>query len=267
MLSSLILPFITVLLLLRLPYSEAFIIGGRFIGSPVATIRNKQPRVGSSISVLKSYHNKYYNNGDKDNDNDDNENIRRLLDDGIIITNDSSVDDDGENNSFTRRDALRNGFLLSTVGLLSQTFTAEHSNAAATTATENKDQERIDTVDHNNNTIEYDCLQDLPPISSNSIRLYLCRHGQTTENNRLRIAQGSRVDPPINNNGIKQGTNLGVALSFVPAPKPELFFSSSLRRAQMTAHLAAEGQRPSRERPRSPRQLSVLAEVDFGSFV
>lgn len=36
------------------------------------------------------------------------------------------------------------------------------------------------------------CLSDLPPILPYSVRLYLCRHGQT-EYNRLKLIQGSRI--------------------------------------------------------------------------
>jgi Histidine phosphatase superfamily (branch 1) len=60
--------------------------------------------------------------------------------------------------------------------------------------------------------VDLRCLADLPTIPSDSIRIYLCRHGQT-ENNRLRKVQGARVDPPINDNGRIQATNLGRALA------------------------------------------------------
>ena len=124
-----------------------------------------------------------------------------------------------------------------------------------------------------NTEVDLDCLRDLPPLSDDSIRLYLCRHGQT-ENNRLRIVQGARVDPPINGNGKAQATNLGLALARA-APKPELFFSSSLLRAKMTAEIAANVESdgtvvtnsPSSASSSSsvtPRQLSALAEIDFG---
>ncbi|KAI2490483.1 hypothetical protein MHU86_24106 [Fragilaria crotonensis] len=54
-----------------------------------------------------------------------------------------------------------------------------------------------------------DCLLDLPPKPKDVVRLYLCRHGQT-ENNRLHIVQGSRVDPPLNNNGVLMAERLAV---------------------------------------------------------
>ena len=51
-----------------------------------------------------------------------------------------------------------------------------------------------------------DCLADLPPIPTNCVRLYLCRHGQT-EYNRLKKIQGSRIDAPLNDTGRKQATH------------------------------------------------------------
>ena len=114
-----------------------------------------------------------------------------------------------------------------------------------------------------NTEVDLDCLKDLPPIEGDYIRLYLCRHGQT-ENNRLRIVQGARVDPPVNINGEAQATNLGLALGRAD-PKPELFFSSSLLRAKMTAEIAANANLPASSIGRvKPKQLSSLAEIDFG---
>jgi len=123
-----------------------------------------------------------------------------------------------------------------------------------------------------NTEVDLDCLTDLPPISENSIRIFFCRHGQT-ENNRLRIVQGARVDPPVNINGRAQATNLGLALKRAD-PKPELFFSSPLLRAQMTAEIAASASSNDRIETDSsstsskylvkPKQLSALAEIDFG---
>jgi len=123
-----------------------------------------------------------------------------------------------------------------------------------------------------NTKVELDSLKDLPPISENCIRLYLCRHGQT-ENNRLRIVQGARVDPPLNINGKSQATNLGLALGRAD-PKPKIFFSSSLLRAKMTADLAANVNDPdpaeidfssvSSKKRIISRQLAALAEIDFG---
>lgn len=104
----------------------------------------------------------------------------------------------------------------------------------------------------------FDSLLDLPPISQDCVRLFLCRHGQT-ENNRLRKVQGARVDPPINENGIQQAENLGRALSRLH-PSPTVFFSSNLQRAKMTAKIASTQVDSSI----SINQLDCLAEVDFG---
>jgi hypothetical protein len=106
---------------------------------------------------------------------------------------------------------------------------------------------------------DIDCLLDLPPIPEGCVRIFLCRHGQT-ENNRLRKVQGARVDPPINDNGILQATNMGKALSCTN-PRPRSFFSSNLQRAKMTAEIAANQVDSTMA---APRQLSSLAEVDFG---
>ena len=111
-----------------------------------------------------------------------------------------------------------------------------------------------------------DCLLDLPPIPKDHVRIFLCRHGQT-ENNRLRKVQGARVDPPINDNGILQATNMGKALSKVNPTPQSPFFSSNLKRAQMTAEIASN-QINNAGNNNIPKplitQLSSLAEVDFG---
>eukprot|EP00980_Cylindrotheca_fusiformis_P027429 scaffold20430_cov120-Cylindrotheca_fusiformis.AAC.3 len=103
-----------------------------------------------------------------------------------------------------------------------------------------------------------DCLRDLPPLDSDCVRLYLCRHGQT-ENNRLRKVQGARVDPPINNNGYIQARNAGKAMSRAH-PRPQIFYCSDLQRSRMTAELASSEINPKI----SPRQVELLREVDFG---
>lgn len=105
---------------------------------------------------------------------------------------------------------------------------------------------------------DFDCLLDLPSVAKDHVRLYLCRHGQT-ENNRLRKVQGARVDPPVNDNGALQALNLGKALARAD-PCPQVFFSSNLERARMTAGIAAKQVDPNIQ----PRQLPPLAEVDFG---
>ena len=103
-------------------------------------------------------------------------------------------------------------------------------------------------------------LDDLPPISADYVRLFICRHGQT-ENNRLQKVQGARLDPDINENGREQAWLLGKALSHAPSP-PTHIYHSPLKRAQQTATLAAskfDGVQP----PTS--QLDDIQEIDFGA--
>ena len=106
-------------------------------------------------------------------------------------------------------------------------------------------------------TYDVKCLADLPPLEKDSVRLYLCRHGQT-ENNRLKIMQGARINPPINDNGILQAQRLGMALSnSLPSP-PETVLHSPLVRARMTAQEAAN------QFPQMPnlRVLDTLSEAN-----
>ena len=125
--------------------------------------------------------------------------------------------------------------------------------------------------------VDLNCLTNLPPVPSDMVRIYFCRHGQT-ENNRLRKVQGARVDPPLNDNGMKQATNLGQAIalslscqsgpSHSVQPKAPLIFSSNLQRAKTTASLVSQQLVSSSSNTSSsrnlPRQLSDLGEIDFG---
>jgi Histidine phosphatase superfamily (branch 1) len=112
------------------------------------------------------------------------------------------------------------------------------------------------------------CLQDLPPYDpKTTVRLYFCRHGET-ENNRLNIIQGARIDPPINGNGMKQATLLGLALSNARLP-PSLVLHSPLLRAKQTAWLVSEqllAVKSSENKRIEMRVVKDLAEVDFGSM-
>lgn len=101
-------------------------------------------------------------------------------------------------------------------------------------------------------------LLGLPQKSPNSVRLFLCRHGQT-ENNRLHITQGSRVDPPLNQNGILMAERLGQALSRTQQPL-SLIYHSPLLRAKQTAQIAAL----QFSHPPRIQLLQELAEMDFG---
>jgi broad specificity phosphatase PhoE len=105
-----------------------------------------------------------------------------------------------------------------------------------------------------------DCLQDLPPKAPNTVRLYLCRHGQT-ENNRLHMVQGSRVDPPLNTNGILMANRLGETLKRIIPKENFRIYHSPLLRAQQTAECI-------RSQCHIPKYLlqtlPTLAEIDFG---
>lgn len=106
----------------------------------------------------------------------------------------------------------------------------------------------------------YTCLADLPPIPDDSVRIYLCRHGQT-ENNRLRLVQGSRMNPPLNTVGVEQARRLGQALAAASVP-PTALFHSSLERARQTANVAAAVQGSVATTPTAV--LKSVAEIDFG---
>lgn len=112
-------------------------------------------------------------------------------------------------------------------------------------------------------TMPYDleCLLDLPPVDEDSVRIYLCRHAQT-ENNRLRLVQGARVDPPINYNGVQQSLRLGSALAKLEDKCPPLVYHSNLARSRETAEYAA---RNIVDKTITLNELPTLGEVDFGS--
>lgn len=82
------------------------------------------------------------------------------------------------------------------------------------------------------------CLLDLPPVDPGSVRIFLCRHGQT-DNNKYHLVQGARIDPPLNDTGRSMARRLGAALSFLPdGVAPTVAAHSLLRRAKETATLA-----------------------------
>ena len=103
-----------------------------------------------------------------------------------------------------------------------------------------------------------DCLSDLPPLAADSVRIYLCRHAET-ENNRLGLVQGARIDPPINTRGRAQAQRMGEALSRA-STQPSIFLHSPLLRATQTTELAAAAM----SRAPTVTAESSLAEVDFG---
>ncbi|KAL7453710.1 hypothetical protein ACHAWC_005362 [Mediolabrus comicus] len=96
-------------------------------------------------------------------------------------------------------------------------------------------------------------------------RLYLCRHGQT-ENNRLRMMQGARVDPPINSNGYEQAERLGIAVARLRdvdnINSPTIVTHSKLRRAKETASILTSYATSSSKE----EGITSLGEVDFGDL-
>jgi broad specificity phosphatase PhoE len=122
---------------------------------------------------------------------------------------------------------------------------------------------------------DYDCLLDLPPVMPDCARLYLCRHGQT-ENNRLHLVQGARVDPSINNCGIEQAQRLGMTVSRLSFNSeggvaiPGVVTHSKMRRARETAEIltsvASERWTKTTPQPKLLGQVPSLGEVDFGSL-
>jgi len=128
-------------------------------------------------------------------------------------------------------------------------------------------------------TGNFDSLLDLPPITPGCVRLYLCRHGQT-ENNRLNLVQGARVDPPINGNGYEQARRLGTAVGRLANDNvvPRLAAHSNLRRARETAevltstaaasssHSSAVGGNKEQSNMKIYGEVPSLGEVDFGSL-
>jgi Histidine phosphatase superfamily (branch 1) len=124
-----------------------------------------------------------------------------------------------------------------------------------------------DTTLSTADTTMIDCLSDLPKLDTKKfVRLFLCRHGET-ENNRLQIVQGARIDAPINENGQRQAMLLGLALLQAPEP-PEVFFHSPMIRAQQTAEIAARQYRTVSSSRLPPLiALSSLKELDFGATI
>ena len=139
-------------------------------------------------------------------------------------------------------------------------------------------------------TPNLNCLTDLPPITPDHVRVFLCRHGQT-EFNRLNKVQGSRIDPPLNDTGRRMATRLGKALGAVNVEndpfQPNIVFHSQLQRARETANIASRTLETSQTRGKSffetededilksfeeeqtsserLKLLTTLGEVDFGS--
>jgi broad specificity phosphatase PhoE len=111
-----------------------------------------------------------------------------------------------------------------------------------------------------------DCLQDLPLLDKTKfVRLFLCRHGET-DNNRLQKIQGVRLNPSINDLGMKQAYALGQTLALCNTP-PELYYSSSLLRAKVTAsiaHSSATAVNTNKHPELVTEPVPSLMEIDFG---
>ena len=118
---------------------------------------------------------------------------------------------------------------------------------------------------------DFDCLLDLPPLTPDCARIYFCRHGQT-ENNRLHLVQGARVDPPINENGHEQAKRLGIAISRLLTSDgvaiPNKVIHSTMRRARETAETLTYVANNSTKSTnlKLMGELPALTEVDFGSL-
>ena len=72
--------------------------------------------------------------------------------------------------------------------------------------------------------------------------------------------QGSRMNPPLNDNGREQALRLGKALAGATAP-PSFMWHSCLERARETAKIAAAQQQPTAI---PTDTLSSIREIDFG---
>lgn len=106
-----------------------------------------------------------------------------------------------------------------------------------------------------------DCLLDLPPVSDECVRVYLCRHGQT-ENNRLHLFQGARVNAPINERGRAEATRLGMAFGRLGETAcPHVVMHSQLARSQQSAQVVSHSITNTKIRLRS---LWSLRSIDYG---
>jgi len=175
-----------------------------------------------------------------------------------------------DHNDYERRSFLKKA--TSMIGLVAATpANAIESDPSTTTSIPSLNSAPITTGN-------FDCLLDLPPITPGCVRLYLCRHGQT-ENNRLHLVQGARVDPSINSNGNEQAQRLGMAISKLTKSSssrgvvPRLAVHSKLRRARETAQvLTSTASSQSTASSNNESTLKIfgevpsIGEVDFGKL-
>jgi broad specificity phosphatase PhoE len=108
-----------------------------------------------------------------------------------------------------------------------------------------------------------DCLLDLPPLSEDCVRVYLCRHGQT-ENNRLHLFQGTRVNAPINERGRAEATRLGMAFGRLGGETtcPRVVMHSRLVRTKQSAQVASLAMNG--DNKIHLVSLSSLRSIDYG---
>ena len=161
---------------------------------------------------------------------------------------------------------IRRTMILSTVPVTASSIVAvttgnnPHPSQAVTTTTITNTHPPFPNID---------CLLDLPPQSPNSVRIYLCRHGQT-ENNRLHLVQGARLDPPMNGVGEQMALRMGMVLNQLHVV-PTIWAHSSLQRAKQTAMLAASCCVSPNNNANKMQQhlptLPSLGEIDFGPQV
>ena len=95
----------------------------------------------------------------------------------------------------------------------------------------------------------------LPRIQPNTIRLYLCRHGQTVANSQ-KLIQGAGINSPLTTLGQQQAINLSKAFQQINLSR---IISSNLIRAQSTAKpLLSMGQ--------TVEINKELREMEYGSL-
>jgi Histidine phosphatase superfamily (branch 1) len=154
-------------------------------------------------------------------------------------------------NQWNRRQVLSYG---TSLALASRLVAPNPANAGVGSLTQSPPVEE--------SSVNFESLLDLPPLPSDCCRIFFCRHGQT-ENNRLRLVQGARVNAPLNDVGRKQGRRVGLALARAnPAPSSSVF-CSPLMRARQTAEEAIASDFQGR-RDIQLQEMNALMEVDFG---
>ena len=185
------------------------------------------------------------------NDNED----YNHSDDNTTQNEDFMVDMQNDLNIIPRRTAMKSMLSLASTTTIVMSNNSKNSAFAATTADSSSISSLLPpppttttTTTTNDEKISVQpnlqCLLDLPPVKPDSVRLYLCRHGQT-EYNRLKLIQGSRIDAPLNETGQKQAIRIGEALSYLggrdetPIATIKAGVHSNLIRARETATIAA----------------------------